>query len=255
MKLGLNNNLVTPNVGAVGAEFSLADISGLQLWLKFDTNISTADDDSDGDADIAWTSSHTDGRVAKQTTDAEEPSTTGGYINFDGGGDNLDLDSSITLGEFTMFLALDLDDFANETVLGKSGDVNHFIRFGFQNLDDKFRFRRTNNTHQQDGVMSEGMTSGAVNLMTIRCFDNGSNTTLQVRRATKSGGTITTNQVYENTNTAFSHAQDLILDTIGVQSTNSAPMDGKLYEWAVYNEKVSDADITLIENDILDRIS
>jgi hypothetical protein len=31
-------------------------------------------------------------------------------------------------------------------------------------------------------------------------------------------------------------------------------MDGKLYEWVVFSEKVSDADITLIEEDILNRI-
>ena len=239
----------------VSSAFALTDVSGLVTWFKFNTNISTADQDSDGDADITWTSSHTDGRTATQSTDAEEPTTSSGYIDFDGGGDNLDLSSAITLGEFTIFLALDLDDFANETILGKSGSVDHFIRFGFQTLTDKFRFRRTNNTHQQDGIMSESMTSGTVNLMTIRCFDNGSNTTLQVRRATKSGSTITTNQVFENTSSSFVHTQDLILDTIGVQSTNSAPMDGKLYEWVVYNQKVSDANITLIEKDILNRVS
>lgn len=251
--LSLSNKL-SLSTAKVASGFNISSVSGLLTWFKFDTNISTADDDSDGDADIAWASSHTDGRVAKQTTDAQEPSTTLGYINFDGVNDNLDLDSSITLGEFTMFIALDLDDFNNETILGKSDSTSHFIRFGFQTNDDKFRFRRTSGTYQQDGTMTESMTSGSVNLMTIRSFNNGSNSTLQVRRATKSGSTITTNQVYENTTTAFSHAQDLILDTIGVQATSSAPMDGKLYEWVVFNEKVADADITLIEADILNRI-
>lgn len=251
--LSLSNKL-SLSTAKVSSGFNISNASGLVTWFKFNTNISTADDDSDGDADISWTSSHTDGRVAKQTTDAQEPGTTAGYISFDGSDDNLDLNTQVTLGEFTMFLALDLDAFTNETIIGKNNDSNMFIRFGFQSDTSKFRFRRTSATYNQDGTMSESMTSGAVNLMAIRCFNNGSGTTLQVRRATKSGSTITTNQVYENTNSSLDYAQTLALNTIGVQSASSAPMDGKLYEWVVFNEKVSDADIALIEADILNRI-
>jgi len=251
--LSLSNKL-SLSTAKVASGFNISSVSGLVTWFKFDTNISTADQDSDGDTDISWTSSHTDNRSAKQTTDSQEPSTTGGYISFDGTNDNLDLNSSFTLNEFTMFIALDLDVYTNETIVGNITNAHNFIRFGFQNVANKFRFRRDTSTYNQDGTMSESMVSGVVNLMVIRCFNNGSGTTLQVRRATKSGSTITTNQVYEETSSSFHYDQDLTLDTIGVQTTASAPMDGKLYEWVVFNEKVSDADITLIEQDILNRI-
>ena len=239
----------------VSGAFDISNVSGLVTWFKFNTNFTTIDADTDGDADIQWKSAHTDERQARQNTDAEEPSISGGYVTFDGTDDNLDIDTQITLGEFTMFIAVDLDGFVNETILGKNNDSNMFIRFGFQSDAAKFRFRRTSATYNQDGTMSEEMTSGRPNLMTIRCFDNGSNTTLQVRRATKTGSTITSTQVYENTNTSLVHTQNLVLNTIGVQSASSAPMDGKLYEWVVFDEKVSDDDITNIEKDILNRIS
>ncbi len=251
----LASRLLKLQTKVITSGFSIDRLDGLVTWFKFNTNISVADQDSDSDADIAWTSSHTDNRVARQTVDAEEPTTTGGYIHFDGSNDNLDISSNIVLNEFVMFLALDLDDFTNETILGNSGSASDFLRFGFQNLPAKARFRRTSGTYNDDFVMSEDMTSGTPNLMTIRCFDNGSGTTVQIRRATKSGATITTNQVLEDTSSTFSFAQDLTINTIGVQSTSSAAMDGKLYELLVFSGTLSDANIALIEEDILNRVA
>ncbi|QDP67566.1 MAG: hypothetical protein GOVbin568_5 [Prokaryotic dsDNA virus sp.] len=239
--------------------FSISNLDGLVTWFKFNTNISVADQDSDGDADISWTSSHTDGRNARQNVDAQEPSTTGGYIQFSGltgsDADNLDISSDIELNEFVIFLALDLDVFTNETIIGNRTNAHDFLRFGFQNLANKARFRRTSSSYNDDFVMSEDMTSGTPNLMTIRCFNNGSSTTVQIRRATKSGSTITTNQVCEEIGSTFAFDQTLTLNTIGVQTTNSAPMEGKLYEFVVFSGTLSDANIALIEADILNRVA
>jgi len=246
--LKLQTKVTTPT-------FSIDSLDGLVTWFKFNTNISVVDQDSDGDADIGWTSSHTDNRSAKQITDAQEPSTTGGYIQFDGIDDNLDISSDIVLNEFVIFLALDLDVYTNETIIGNQTNAHDFLRFGFQNVANKARFRRTSSTYNDDFTMSEDMTSGTPNLMTIRCFNNGSGTTVQIRRATKSGSTITSNLVCEDTSSTFAYDQNLTINTIGVQTTGSALMDGKLYEFVVFSGTLSDANITAIEEDILNRVA
>lgn len=253
--LGLGNSIT--GGAALEDAFSLDQVSNLATWFQFNKNISVADSDSDGDADISWTSSHTDGIVASQTTDSQEPTTTSGYIHFDGSDDNLDMDSTLTLNEFTMFIAMDLDATTNETVLGEQTNTQHFLRFGFGNAANNFRFRRGNAaTNNEEGPMSEDITTGEVNLMTIRCFNtpSTSNTTLEIRRSTKSGGTITTNQVFNDTGSTFLFADDLLINTIGVQGGSGGPMDGKLYELAVYTGKVSDSDVALIEENILNRV-
>jgi len=245
----------SPRVRSSG--FNIGDLDDLATWFKFGTSITTADRDGDGDNDISWSSSHTDGRTASQTTDAEQPTTTSGYIHFDGTNDNLDLSSSISLTTFTMFLAIDFDNLSNETVLGKTDDSQMFMRFGFQNLANKFRFRRGNAaTNNVDGIMSEDLTIGSVNLITItsKLTAGTSDSTLQIERSTKSGSTITTNQVYEVTDTTFSHTDNLVIDTIGVQTAASAPADMKLYEFVVFSAKVPDAIRANIQQDILNRI-
>ena len=256
--LGLGNSIT--GGAALEEAFSLDQVSNLVTWFKFNTNISVADRDSDGDADISWTSSGSDGITAFQTTDNQEPTTTGGYIHFDGAGgsdaDNLDMDSTLTLNEFTMFIAMDLDATTNETVLGEQTNTQHFLRFGFGNAANNFRFRRGNAaTNNEEGPMTESITTGEVNLMTIRCFNTPStaNTTLEIRRSTKSGGSITTNQVFNETGSTFLFGDDLLINTIGVQGGSGGPMDGKLYELAVYTGKVSDSDVALIEENILNR--
>lgn len=253
--LGLHMGVGSPRVRSSG--FNIGDLSDLATWFKFGTSINTADRDGDGDNDITWTSSHTDGRTATQTGVLEKPTTTSGYIHFDGTNDNLDLSSSISLTTFTMFLAIDFDDLSNETVLGKTDDSQMFMRFGFQNLANKFRFRRGDGgVNNVDGVMSEDLTTGAVNLITIRSFQtpSTSNSTLKVERSTKSGDTITTNEVFSNTHTTFIHTDSLVLDTIGVQTTFSSPADMKLYEWVVFNADLSDSTRQNVQNDILTRI-
>ena len=256
LALGLGINQRAENLESMGG-FDIGSLGGLQTWFKFNTNISTADRDSDGDNDITWTSSHTDGRTASITSDAQEPTTTSGYIHFDGTDDILNISSDITLNSFTMFIAVDFDSLTNETVLGRQGDTHNFLRFGFQNLANKFRFRRVSGTFNQDGVMSEDLTTGAVNLITIKCHETkgSGDTTLQLERSTKSGSTITTNQVYTNDDTTFKHGQDLILDQIGAQATTGAPADMKLYEIVMFNTLLADADIQNVQNDILNRTS
>ena len=252
--MGINSR--RENLEGMGG-FDIANVPDLLTWFKFNTNISTADKDSDGDDDITWTASHTDARTARQTTDAEEPNLVAGYVHFDGSNDNLDLSSDLTLGEFTMFLAIDFDGLSNETVLGKTDDSQMFMRFGFQNLANKFRFRRGNAaTNNVDGIMSEDLTIGSVNLITItsKLTAGTSDSTLQIERSTKSGSTITTNQVYEVTDTTFSHTDNLVIDTIGVQTAASAPADMKLYEFVVFSAKVPDAIRANIQQDILNRI-
>ena len=253
--LGLGNSIT--GGAALEEAFSLSQVSNLATWFQFNTNISVADSDSDGDADISWTSSGSDGIVASQTTDSQEPTTTSGYIHFDGSNDNLDMSATLTLNEFTMFIAMDLDATTNETIVGEQTNTQHFIRFGFGNAADNFRFRRGNAaTNNEEGPMSESITTGEVNLMTIRCFNTPStaNTTLEIRRSTKSGSTITTNQVFNDTGSTFLFGDDFLVNTIGVQGGSGGPLDGKLYELAVYTGKVSDSDVALIEENILNRV-
>tara|TARA_R100001443_G_scaffold22242_2_gene34424 strand:+ start:4662 stop:5441 length:780 start_codon:yes stop_codon:yes gene_type:complete len=255
--LGLGINARAENLETMGA-FDIGNLDDLVTWFKFNTNISTADRDSDGDNDITWTSSHTDARTASQTTDLQEPTTTSGYIDFDGSEDNLDLSSQLTLTQFTMFLAIDFGSLSNETVLGKTNDADMFLRFGYQTNAAKFRFRRGDAaTNNVDGVMDESLTTGEINLITIRCFQTagGSDTTLKIELSKISGGEVTTNEIYSEDDSTFDHGDNLALNTIGVQTTNSAAADMKLYEWVVFDANLTSATRRNIQIDILNRTS
>ena len=107
--LGLANSITAGGLPA----FELTSLASLKLWWKFNT-ITAPDADSDGDTDIYWTDSSGNNKNALQTTDAQEPNITNGYLAFTD--DNVDkltvVDSdydaaSLTVNACTIMMVLE----------------------------------------------------------------------------------------------------------------------------------------------------
>ena len=230
MKLGLNNNLVTPNVGAVGAEFSLTDISGLQLWLKNggsqtlnSGNISQWNDD-------AGNNNH-----ATQSSASFQPNADGGGAEFDGTDDRFDLTSNIVLNAYHIFIVLETDTTSNETFLG--GASGEFIR-----IKTSTAVRAKHNNALTDINFDSGKTWSANTKALVEV----------VRKDDDDYDVFVDGVHYTSTTSATNDtsANALTLSQVGTQLNNSATTDGHIYEVAIYNTPITGGDLTNVRNNI-----
>ena len=122
--------------------FNIADVSGIQTWLKFNEGQS-----DDGDR-IIWADSSGQGNpiddASAGTNDKVE--FTSGALHLkqaavDGTPPEVIFTTEIDLtGAFTIFMVLDVpDDLNTETILQGSG--TNFFRMAHGNTDAKFRFK------------------------------------------------------------------------------------------------------------------
>jgi hypothetical protein len=233
--LGLGNSLSS---GGASSEFSILDTSP-ELWWKFNTGQSAADQDADGDADVLWTDqagnyNGVGGNTGSGIVDIKEGSfSNGAWLSADDadflriGDESLRLTENYTI--FIVFTNHNLED----TILG--GDTTDFIRFGFTNNASKIRFKHsgtaTDFTFDIDPEVGK-------NLYTIT--RNGSNEM----------------KISQNSTTALLNATAV---NAGAFLAKRGPFgskgigDGSLYELVIYNRSVTDAETVLIEADILTR--
>jgi len=229
MKLGLNNNLVTPNVGAVGAEFSLTEISGLQAWYKFDTNITL-----NGSTVSEWGDSSGNGNDLTQTTASEQPAYNSGDIDFDGSNDYMALDSALDLTSFTIFAVIDLDDTTNETLLGNGSTNADFFRIA----GSTWTLRTDGNSFQNNMSTTAGTNKHLLTLYT----DVGASSTTYYLEA---DGTAESNAAIDN--------RTFTVGDIGRNSAGAQFFNGKVSEVAIFNTALSTADRETVEQDIMTR--
>jgi len=230
MKLGLNNNLVTPNVGAVGAEFSLADISGLQLWLKYDTGQGTI---TNG---IQWDDSSGNNRHASQTLDAQEGTgfSGGAFVTDAGSQDNLDFASTFSdAGDYHVFMVLDLSEESNETFIS-SVDNTSFMRFAQNGAAEDFRIRHGGTTLNM--TLSSGFGTAKAIAEVSR---NGSNLVNVLKNGTSLG-----------TDTG---AGTFSFEQIG--SSSNSLSSASIFEVVVFDNILTGSDLTNVRNDIASRNS
>ena len=232
--LGLGNSITS---GATLDTFSIADVSGIQTWLKFNEGQS-----DDGDR-IIWADSSGQGNpiddASAGTNDKVE--FTGGALHLkqvDGSTPpeaNFTSEMDLT-GAFTIFMVLDVDDDLNaETILQGSG--TNFFRMSHGNVDAKFRYKFDGN----DNVVVAG-TAPSTSKALFRIERDGSNNLDFFEDNTSLGG-----QFPDATTGTFS--------IIRLGATAAGAVGAKFFEFIVFNELVSDANIALIEADIKTRNS
>ena len=242
MKLGLNNNLVTPNVAAAGAAFSLTDISGLQAWYKFDTNITL-----NGSNVSEWGDSSGNGNDLTQTTASKQPAYNSGDVHFDETDDRMVMDTELTLtasSGFTVLAVISTDSTStgNQTLFSGSGDGNgkNFFRYD----TTLWRFRPSSGSTSQQTI-NHTLTNGEKFLITIIGTDSSGSLNFAVRDNGAAIGNATC--------AAASGSDTFKLDRIADHNETNQLWDGKISEFAVYNTNLTGADLTNVENDLITR--
>ena len=236
--LGLGNS-ITRGI-ALQDTFSIANVEGIQTWLKFNTGQS-----DDGDR-IIWADSSGQGNpiddASAGTNDKVE--FTSGALHLkqsavDGTPPEVNFTTEIDLtGAFTIFMVLDVpDDLNTETILQGTG--TNFFRMAHGNTDAKFRFKFGGVSDSIPVASTAPSTSKAL----FRISRDSSNNVDFFEDDTSLGGGFPVS----GASGTFS--------IIRLGATQATSIGAKFHEVAIFNELVSDANIALIEADIKDRNS
>ena len=227
MKLGLGIALGAPSF--VPSAFDINSLSP-ELWLKFNEGQGAI---TDG---IQWDDQSGNNRHASQTTDAQEGSgfSGGAFVTDAGSQDNLDLASTFNLtGAYHMFVVLNLSEQSNETFVS-SVDNSSFIRFAQGGTAANYRMKNGGTT--VNITLSGGFgTEKAI----AEVSRDGSNN-LRVSR----NGTVLGSGTGSGT---------FAFEQIGTSSNGLT--NAEIHEVVVFGSKLSDADATLVREDIADRTS
>lgn len=232
--LGLGNSITSsPKLGA----FSIANVPGIQTWLKFNEGQS-----DDGDR-IIWADSSGKGNPIDDAS-----AGTSDRVEFTGGALHLkqlvgsthpeaNFTTEIDLtGAFTIFMVIDVaDDLNTETIFQGSG--TNFFRMSHGNVDTTFRYKFDAN----DNIVSAG-TAPSTSKALFRLSRNGSNEFDVFEDNTSLGG-------------AFPDATTGTFSILRLGSTAASAVGTKFFEVVIFNELVSSGNTALIEADIKSRNS
>lgn len=234
--LGLGNSITS--VAASEDAFSIADVSGIQTWLKFNEGQS-----DDGDR-IIWADSSGQGNPIDDAS-----AGTSDRVEFIGGALHLK-DDSVTApeanfsseidltGAFTIFAVIDQNDAVQaESIFQGSG--TNFFRIAHGAVEAKFRFKFGGVSDSIIVASTAPSTSKAL----FRIERDGSNNVDFFEDDTSLGGGF-----------PVSAAGTFSIFRLGSTDSASA-VGGKFHEVVIFNELVSDANIALIEADIKTRNS
>lgn len=242
--LGLGLGITKAN--APREVFNLSDNANLQIWLKFNTEIVES-----GGSVIRWGDSSGNGNNADQTTPANRPKTSSGYVIFDGADDQLDFtlrnDQSITA-----MTALDLTagTLSNEVVIGNSNAAWALKLYRGGGSDD-VGLRINGNTAEPgsagahvDKQLSTGALPSGVFLFTVTYDGTNGNVAFRVDGTEAATGTFG-----GSTFNPF-RLQQMGYGTSGVSGPR---LNANVYELAYYNAVLTGDDLTNAENDIKTR--
>ena len=234
--LGLGSSITSG--AALEDAFSIANVSGIQTWLKFNTGQT-----DDGDR-ITWADSSGQGNpiddASAGTNDKVEFIDGALHLKQDVGGvpeANFTTEIDLT-GAFTIFMVLDVaDDLNAETILQGSG--TNFFRMSHGDVDTRFRFKFGGVSDSIPIASTAPSTSKAL----FRIERDGSNNVDFFEDDTSLGGGFPKS----GASGTFS--------IIRLGATAATAIGAKFFEVVIFNELVSDANIALIEADIKNRNS
>lgn len=236
LSLSLGNHAAV----SASSSFNIADVPGIQTWLKFNEGQS-----DDGDR-IIWADSSGQGNPIDDAS-----AGTDDRVEFTGGALHLKQQTTlypeanftsemVLTGAFTIFAVIDQNDAVQpESIFqGSASSGNNFFRFAHGGTEAKFRFIF-------DGTSSiiTASTAPSTSKALFRISRDGSNNVDIFEDDTSLGG-------------GFPASNSGTFRILRLGSTSSASaVGGKFFEVVIFNELVSDANIALIEADIKSRNS
>ena len=221
LTLGLKTN--------VPSAFSIKDVAGLRVWLQNGAGIT-----QNGDNVSAWADNSGNGNNATQSTETNQPLSSGGGIDLDGTDNFMTLTSVENLTTFTIFAVIDIDDNTLETLFGNGSDGTDFFRLN----GSTWTLRTAGSSFQNSLATSAGNDKYLLTLYTER----GETAT---RYYLEDDGTAEANTTIDN--------QTFNIGDIGRNSANAHYFNGKLYELAIYNVELSASDRQTVEANIMTR--
>lgn len=236
--LGLGSSITSASVPS--EDFSLGDISGLQLWLKYNTDITTVSGEVS-----QWNDQSGNDRHAKQTTSGRRPAFSSGDVDFDGVDDRLELDSDLSFGVVSFFAVIDPQQATptTESVVGSSS-VN-YIRVHQGGDVDRVTFRVTSGNISDQTNLTEDLPTDKFLLTVIRQSGTTDNVIVRVN------GSVVTHTANDDSDSS----DNFTINSIATSGGGLNPFDGLINEIAAYNVEVSGGDLTNVENDIMTRNS
>jgi len=228
LTMGINSR--RENLEGMGG-FSLTDVDNLQVWLQNNTGITL-----NGALVSQWADQSGNNNLARQTTETNQPTASGGGIDLDGTDNFMTLNTALNLSAFTIFAVIDLDDTTLETLIGNG-----------TNGDDFFRLSGTTWTIRTEGSSFQTTltTSAGTDKYLLTLYaDVGASAT---RYYLEDDGTAESNNVIDN--------KTFTVKDIGRNSANAQFFNGKIYEFVIYGDELSAANRELVEADIMTRNS
>lgn len=233
MALGLGLGQIFNNSSPAG--FELTNLSGLKLWLKYDTGITL-----DAGNVSNWADQSGNSNDAAQSTASRRPNYSSGDVRFDGTDDRFDLTSQISLSSFSTFMVINPDALASMGVFGSAS--NQCIRV-HQGAD-------------ADRVTVKGVAGDSDQQNLTQDLPLG-NFLLSV---TRDGGSSADNvRVFINTTDVTDTARDsmtpapLTVNTVGSCTGAFLPFDGTINELAIYDTLLTSDEISDVQNNIMSR--
>ena len=122
--LGLGNSIC---LSGAPAEFLPSGISDLEMWLKYETGITTS-----GSNVTAWADQTGNEHGLVQNTESEQPTLVGSAVRFDGSDTDMNIDTDISINanqDFTLItlIATQGSDPSNASIWGSN--ANNIFRF------------------------------------------------------------------------------------------------------------------------------
>ena len=240
--LGLGSSLA---LGGAPSEFLISSISGLEVWLKFNTGQTTPDIDSDGDSDILWADQSGNGRdgTGGDTGVGEVTIADTRQGTFSGGAWQSALDPDfLKIGDGTLSL---VDDYTLFIIFTNHNDADTFI--GGATTANMMRLGQ--------GSASAGRWRHDGNQDNLS-FDINPSTGKQMWRIERNASDECI--ITQNSTTGILDAVSMRSEPFScarIPAGAAGIADGLVYELAVFNRTLTASEISKIEADILDRNS
>ena len=240
--LGLGTSIIHPDYIASGSYIQANGAAiGLQLWLPNASNDPFSSALTLNGSDVSqWSDKSGNSNHARQTTASFQPAAADGGADFDGSDDRLDLSSDIALGQFHIFMVLELDGLVNETILGNTGNSGEFIRIVDAN---SYRHKAASGTETVIFDYTSGKTVSTGTKFLYEVFRDANSIEVFV------DGDHFTASVASGSNQSDPN-KPITINQIATQRNNSANTDGHIYEVVVFNEVLGGDVLTNVRNEI-----
>ena len=219
--------------------FDLSTNADLKVWLKFNTDIVIATQDKVRD----WLDQSGNDNHARELNTTFMPTTTGGYLIFDGANDQLTFLNSRSDNNFTAMVALDLTAGVtnNESVFGRDNNA-WALKLYRGTQASKVGLRVNGNTPVHADVNLSGGDIPTVLMLLTTTYDG---TTVEYR----------INKVSQGSANFTAGGNPFTLQNIGFgkSSDSNARLNGNIYEFAFYDSVLTGEDLTNAEDSIMIR--